>query len=100
MIYVVATNEVKPECREEFIRITEANIPAVLAENGCIFYRLNEDAACDFCPANANTLTFVECWESLDALKAHLAAPHMAVYMEKVKDMRISSSLKVLNPVC
>ncbi len=100
MIYVVATNEVKPECREKFIEITRENIPNVLAEDGCIFYRLNEDAACDFCPANENILTFVECWESLDALKAHLAAPHMAAYMENVKDMRISSSLKVMTPVC
>ncbi len=100
MIYVVATTELKPGCREKYIEISRNNIPNVLAENGCIFYKLNEDAACDFCGANENILTFVECWESLDALKNHLAAPHMKAYVEAVKDMRVSSSLKVLNPVC
>jgi quinol monooxygenase YgiN len=41
----------------------------------------------------------VEAWESLDALRNHLKAPHMLDYKEKVKDMVKSVSLKVLSPV-
>ena len=44
-----------------------------------------------------NSLVFVECWENIDCLKAHLATPHMKKFMEDVKDLRVSSSLKVLS---
>ena len=102
MIYVVATSELKEGCREKFIEIAKANIPNVLAEEGCIMYQLNGNfdsglpAQKDLDP---NTLTFIECWESIDHLKKHLQAPHMKVFMETVKDLRKGSSLKVLTPV-
>ncbi len=103
MIYVIATSELKPEFKDEFIRISKENIPNVLAEKGCIFYQLNGDFASGMAAqelTGENTLTFVECWESIEHLNAHLQAPHMKVFMEKVGDMRLSSSLKILTPVC
>ena len=101
MIYVVAESLLKPGCREEFIRIAKANIPTVRAEKGCISYDLNEDCTEGPAAQNAveNRLTFVECWESIDALRAHLAAPHMKAFIEKVKPLRESSTLKVVTPV-
>ena len=102
MIYVVAASELREGCRETFIEIAKANIPNVLAEDGCIMYQLAENFDSGF-PAqkdlDPNVLTFIECWESLDHLKQHLQAPHMKVFMEKVKDLRKSSSLKILSPV-
>jgi len=101
MIYVVAESLLKPGCREEFIRIAKANIPTVRAEKGCISYDLNADCTEGPAAQNAveNRLTFVECWESIDALRAHLAAPHMKAFVEKVKPLRESSILKVVTPV-
>ena len=101
MIYVIAASTLKAGCKEEFIRIAKANIPTVRAEKGCISYDLTED--CKQGPAagnaNDNVLTFVECWESLEALQAHLAAPHMKVFAEKARQLRESSVLKVVTPV-
>jgi len=99
MIYVIASSTLKESCREEFIRLAKANIPTVRAEEGCIFYSLNEDDPSGFSPADRNVLTFVECWESPEHLRRHLASPHMKVFLEKVKDFRVSSSLRVVRPV-
>jgi len=99
MIFVIAVSVLEADCREKFIAAVKENIPLVRAENGCISYSL----ACD-CESGLsaqifdgeNSVTFVECWESVEHLKAHLQAPHMNVFREKVKGMRKSSSLKVL----
>jgi quinol monooxygenase YgiN len=40
----------------------------------------------------------VEKWASVDALKAHAAAPHMAAYAAKTKDMVASRAIHVLSP--
>ena len=40
----------------------------------------------------------VEKWESLDALKAHSQAPHMADYRVRVKDLVESMTLQILAP--
>lgn len=44
-------------------------------------------------------MTIVERWESLDALKAHLEAPHMLEYRQKVKDFVKEVKLQILQPV-
>ena len=40
----------------------------------------------------------VEKWASLEALKAHAAAPHMKAYAEKTRDMIASRVIHVLSP--
>ena len=102
MIYVIATSQVKPECREKFIELAKNNLPNVHAEKGCIMYQLCNDFESGFpvqekCGGNA--LVFIECWENIDCLKAHLQTPHMQKFSADVKDLRISSSLKVLTEV-
>ena len=99
MIYVIASSEVKPECRAKFIETAQKNLPNVHAEKGCIMYQLCTDFESGSAAqqkAGENTLFFIECWESIDCLKAHLATPHMKKFVEDVKDLRVSSSLKVL----
>ena len=46
----------------------------------------------------SGAVTILEKWESLNALKAHLAAPHMAEYREKVKDLVVGVKLQVVEP--
>jgi quinol monooxygenase YgiN len=43
-----------------------------------------------------NVVTIIEKWESLEALRDHLEAPHMLAYSEKVKNIVAGLSLKVL----
>ncbi|MCB1804272.1 MAG: antibiotic biosynthesis monooxygenase, partial [Candidatus Competibacteraceae bacterium] len=40
----------------------------------------------------------IEKWESLAALEAHLTAPHMLEYRQKVKDFVNGSTIHILQP--
>ena len=74
-------------------------MPQVLAEHGCIEYGPTIDVETNIgaqISTRPNVVTVVEKWESLDALKAHLVAPHMMAYRPKVKDFVESSELRVL----
>ena len=45
-----------------------------------------------------DTFVVVEKWESLDALQAHIAAPHMVAYGAKVRDLTAGRSIHVMSP--
>lgn len=98
MIIVIATVWCKPGQRTAFLAEFNQIVPAVLKEDGCIEYGPTIDAASDLGNQNLdeNRVTIVEKWESLDALKAHLVAPHMETYRPKVRDFVESSELRVL----
>lgn len=101
MIFVLASIEVKPGFRDEFLKIFKNNVPTVRKENGCIQYQPTIDFASGFdaqVPCNSNLTTVIECWENLDALRTHLASPHMRAYQDQVKDMVVSMSLKIVEP--
>jgi quinol monooxygenase YgiN len=101
MIHVVAIITAKSGQREQILEIARANIPAVLAEDGCMEYSLTLDAEglgsfqTKFGP---DTFVFIERWRDAQALKAHAAAPHMAAYAAKVKDLIGSRVIHVLSP--
>ncbi len=101
MIHVIALITAKPGQRENVLAAARANIPAVLAEDGCNEYGIAIDAEglggfqTKFGP---DTFVFIEKWRDTQALKAHAAAPHMAVYAAKVKDMIASRVIHVLSP--
>jgi quinol monooxygenase YgiN len=101
MITVVASITVKAERKIEFIELFKANIPAVLAEAGCIEYAPTVDLATGLPPQilEDNVVTIIERWQSVAALKEHLAAPHMHRYRERVKDMVTGMTIKVLHAV-
>jgi len=101
MIHVIAVVTAKPGKREEVLQHFRANVPAVRAGKGCVEYGATVDAE----PAlpiqtryGADTFVVVEKWDSLDALKAHAAAPHMAAYASKVKEMIAGRAIHVLSP--
>jgi quinol monooxygenase YgiN len=102
MIHVIATIEVKPNGLAEFLDIFRANIPAVLAEDGCIRYELTVDdpasAKLDITPRNS-VATVVEVWESINALAAHLQAQHMKTYKQNTKDLVTNVKVNILKPV-
>ncbi len=98
MINVLAAISVKPGKRDEFVQIFKANVPNVRAETGCIEYAPTIDVDAELEPQvlDANMVTVIEKWESLEALRDHLVAPHMVAYKEQVKDIVDGVSLKVL----
>ena len=49
-------------------------------------------------PLRDNVVTVVEQWADLDALQAHLTAPHMGEYKESVRDIVVGLTLQVLTP--
>jgi quinol monooxygenase YgiN len=101
MIHVVAILTAKPGQRAAILEAFRANIPAVRAEDGCIEYGPAIDAEglgsfqTKFGP---DTFVVIEKWRDAQALKAHAAAPHMAAYAGKVKDMIASRVIHVLSP--
>ena len=100
-VSVLAAVRVKSGQVEQFLEIFRANVPNVLAEDGCLEYAPSIDvdsgmAAQELAPEG---VTILERWESLDALKAHSVAPHMLAYREQVRDIVESVSLKVLRKV-
>ena len=101
MIHVVAVITAKPGQRDSILTHFRANVPAVKAEKGCIEYgaAFDADTGLGFqAKWGPDTFLVVEKWESLDALKAHAAAPHMAAYAAKVKDFIASRVIHVLQP--
>ena len=100
-VRVVAIITAKTGMRDQVLAAFRANVPAVHAEKGCIEYGATIDAEgagglqTKF---GDDTFVVVEKWESLDALKAHAAAPHMAAYAAKTKDMIASRVIHVLSP--
>ena len=101
MIFVIATIEVKPGKREAFLGEFNRNVPNVRAERGCLEYGPTVDVKTDIkaqIPLRENVVTIVEKWEGLQALHAHLAAPHMVAYRERVKDYVAGTTLQILEP--
>ncbi len=101
MIHVVAIITAKPGMRGGILEAFRANMSAVHAEKGCIEYGPAIDAEgvgsfqAKFGP---DTFVVIEKWESLDALKAHGASPHMAAYAARTRDMIQSRVIHVLSP--
>jgi quinol monooxygenase YgiN len=102
MIRVVAVVTANSGRREELLAAFRANVPNVLAEKGCIEYAGHTDAASlgpfqtDFGP---DSFVVLESWESSEALKDHVAAPHMKTYSQKTKDLIAKRTIHVLTAI-
>jgi quinol monooxygenase YgiN len=102
MIQVIATIELKPGCREDFLPLLNDNVPAVKAEDGCLAYDpfVDVDSGLPFQgEIRQDVVTLVEAWSSVEALHAHLKTPHMAAYRDTVKDLVTGVTIQVLKPV-
>jgi quinol monooxygenase YgiN len=101
MIFVIATIEVVEGHRDRFLAEFHRIVPLVRQEQGCLEYGPAIDVPADLAvqgPIRDHTVTVVEKWESLETLKAHLAAPHMAEYRERVRELVIAVDLQILTP--
>ena len=101
MIHVIAVITTKPGQREAVLQAFRANVPAVHAETGCIEYAAAVDLAdgpAFQAPLGPDSFCVVEKWDSVDALKAHAAAPHMVAYGARTKDLVASRVIHILSP--
>ncbi len=100
-VHVMAVITAKPGRRAELLAAFRANVSAVHAEEGCIEYVATVDAegaGSIQTRFGEDTFVVVEKWASLDALKAHGAAPNMKAYGEKTRDLIQSRVIHVLSP--
>lgn len=101
MIHVVALITTQPGMRAKVLEAFNANVPAVRAEDGCIEYgpAIDAEGLGSFqAKVGPDTFVVIEKWRDVAALKAHAAAPHMAAYAAKVKDMLAGRVVHVLSP--
>jgi len=101
MICVIATVELLPGRREEFLEKFRELVPKVHAEQGCLEYGPMIDIAGALPsqePVRENVVTVVEKWESVEALQAHLMATHMTEFLAATKELRAAVRLQILQP--
>lgn len=101
IVHVLAFITTKPGQRDAVLEKFNANIPAVLAEDGCIAYEATIDAKDGGAIQTAvgpDTFVVVEKWASLEALAAHGASAHMKAYGESTRDMVADRVIHVLSP--
>lgn len=101
MIVVLATIELNPGKRNDFLAEFHKIVAPVRAEEGCIEYFPATDHSTNL-PAQGvarpDVVVVIEKWESIEALEAHLIAPHMMSYRPRVKEYVKQVSLQILNP--
>ena len=101
MIHVLAIITTEPGQRDAVLAEFRANMPAVLAEDGCIEYGPATDVE-DFGPGQAalgpDSFVVIEKWRDTDALRRHAEAPHMHDYAARTKSMTRSRVIHVLSP--
>ncbi len=100
-VNVIAMIEAKPGMRSEVLQLFKENVPAVLAEQGCIEYTavIDTEGVGGFqAKIGENSFAVVEKWESMDALMAHAVSDHMKAYGAKTKDMIENRAIHILSP--
>ena len=100
MVHVIAVITTAPDKRAEVLDLFNANVPAVLAEDGCIEYGAaidTPDAGPFQTQYGTDTFVVIEKWASMGALMAHAAAPHMKAYGAATKDLLADRKIHILS---
>ena len=101
LVHVVAVIKTKPGLRSAVLELFNANVPAVLAEDGCIAYEATidtENAGPIQTEFGSDTFVVIEKWASMDALGAHARSAHMKAYGASTKDMLADCTIHILSP--
>ncbi|MCZ6657313.1 MAG: putative quinol monooxygenase [Gammaproteobacteria bacterium] len=78
MIIVHGKIPIKPDSREEALRLARRMTEATLAEIGCISYEFFVGLS------DPNTLMLFQEWESMEALMAHFQSDHMDEFLKEL----------------
>ncbi|WP_413701060.1 putative quinol monooxygenase [Psychromonas sp. KJ10-10] len=101
MLSVIASILIKESKVDQFKDIFIENIPNVLAEKGCLEYRITVDFDTGFEQQliESNSVTIIEKWNTFEDFHNHRLAPHMIQHKLKVEDLVESVSIKVLQEI-
>lgn len=88
-LLVLAKVEPKQGCQDSILEVSGELISESLLEEGNIDYQLLKSI-------NDDTLTFVEKWESPDALKRHMASPHFLNFTEESDEFIEKMTVQVI----
>jgi len=102
MLYVLVTMVIKEGRMQEFLALCAELRPQVLREQGCLAYDYTRETASPIGiqePLEADRITLIERWESMDALRAHLETPHMKEAGPRMRDLRASVTARIVEPV-
>ncbi len=91
MIYVIATTQMKPECREAFIKGHKDCIAETRKEKGCLSYEGHTSVN------DPNLYVVVERWESREDLNAHARAPHMKTWRDYSGSLKVSTVIEIIS---
>jgi len=83
MISVVAGFTVKDGKEAECLEYARNIAEETRKEKGCIMYELCQNTK------SANSFTFIEKWESKDALDAHMETAHFKEYVPKIHSVTV-----------
>lgn len=100
LVHVIAVITTKPGQRAAVLELFNANVPAVLAEEGCIAYEATidtENAGPMQTKYGPDTFVVIEKWSSLDTLGAHARSDHMKAYGAKTQDMLADRAIHILS---
>ncbi len=78
MIIVHGTIPIKPDSREDALRLARRMTEATLSEIGCISYEFFVGLS------DPNTLMLFQEWESMEALMAHFQTNHMDEFLKEL----------------
>jgi quinol monooxygenase YgiN len=101
MIFVLATIRVVDGQRDAFLAEFRKLVPQVHAEDGCIEYGPAVDVSSGLAAQGAerpDVAVIIEKWRDLPALEAHLQAPHMHEYRQRVRHLVEHVELQILKP--
>ncbi len=88
-IVVLAKIQPKEGCQDSILELSEELIYETLQEEGNIDYQLLKSN-------NDDSLTFVEKWESPEALKKHMASPHFLNFHAESEEFVESNDIQVI----
>lgn len=89
-ILVLAKIQPKEGCQDTIIELANELIYETLQEEGNIEYRLLKSSEND-------ELTFVEKWESPEALKKHMGSPHFLNFGEESEEFVKNMDIQVID---
>lgn len=98
MVFVIATVEVVQGKRNDYLDEIRKVVPKVRKEKGCVEYVPVVDLPAGFSaqdPVREDRVTILERWESIEALKAHMEAPHMREYREGAKKYIVAVKIQI-----
>ena len=102
MLHVLVTMMVKEGRMQEFLDVCRELRPKVLQETGCRGYEYMREMPSVLGiqePSDPNRVTLIECWESVEALKAHMETPHMKEAGPKMRELRAGAVARVVEPI-